>query len=336
MQLINDTQFSAQPFINMDKSGAEILVLLAKATFELPSDYNKTVPIIEQLPIEASDVYEGEEGISSLRYESDIGMPKTSTDIIFIGHAYAKTIGDPFVDVLFRAGPLSKVARVFGDRCWENNLGTTKISKPQPFKKIPLVYERAFGGLDNSHSDQNYHEYEQRNPVGLGFRAKHSKAPVDGCRLPNIENPKEFITHINDRPEPVGFGFVGKHWSPRINYLGTYDDDWKKNRMPLLPSDFDERFNSAASLGLTAGNYLEGGELIEIINASENGHLKFSLPKISILGSLMVDVEISPIEMNLDTVVVDTDSNHLILHWRGMQNIHNVVEDVRWVRVAVG
>ena len=225
MQLINETPYLAERFVNMDKDGAEVLVLLIKATFKIDKESSKGSANVEQLPIEFADIYMGEPGSSSIKYEADVGMCKKSTDVILIGHAYAAKVGDPYVDVSFRLGNLNKTVRVFGDRIWEKLLGVVSISKPSPFYKIPLIYERAFGGTDKSQLDPNLHESEPRNPVGAGFRSKHSRQPVEGLKLPNIENPKSLIRTLGDRPEPVGFGFISKNWKPRVDLQSSYDDN---------------------------------------------------------------------------------------------------------------
>lgn len=335
MQLINETPYVAERFVTMDKDGAEVLVLLVKATFELANESVNELSDAEQFPIELADIYMGEPGNSSIKYEADVGMCKKATDVVLIGHAYAGKVGDPFVDVSFRLGNINKTVRVFGDRLWEKRLGVASISLPEPFEKMPLIYERAFGGTDISQSDPNLHECEPRNPVGVGFRAKRSILPIDGLKLPNIEDPKSLIRTIGDRPEPVGFSYIAKNWKPRVDFQGTYDDKWLKTRMPLLPENFDDHFNNSAPSGQITKSYLTGGEQVELRNVSPGGYINFRLPQITVQGDTMINANIAPIDINLDTVVIDTDVNRLILLWRGMHNIHKVVEDVRWVRATL-
>ena len=105
--------------------------------------------------------------------------------------------------------------------------------------------------------------------------------------------------------------------------------------MPLLPENFDEHFNNSAPLDQISKNYLIGGEQVEIRNASPGGYLGFTLPQISMQGDTMINATVTPIDINLDTVVIDTDTNRLVLLWRGMHSVHKVVEDVRWIRVAL-
>jgi hypothetical protein len=263
-----------------------------------------------------------------------VGVPKLSTDVALVGHAHSPEARHPYVDVSLRVGEIKKTARVFGDRFWERGgLGLLTISAPQPFTRIPLVYERAFGGADLSHQNPRFHEHETRNPVGVGFLAKASEAFVEGTRLPNIENPREMIVRPGDRPAPHSFGFIAKHWAPRVSFQGTYGEAWQKSRMPLLPADFDERFHNAASPDLRASGHLVGGEPVEVANATPDGYLGFYLPTVQLRGSALIDATTTPVDLRINTVVIDTDVNKLFITWRGMTNVHKCVEDVRWVRV---
>src|SRR5208337_4822029 len=93
------------------------------------------------------------------------------------------------------------------------------ITPPEPFERIPLVWERAFGGWDRSHADPAKHTCEPRNPVGTGFRQKHGH-PEEGVRVPNLEDPRYPSRHYGDAPPPAGFGFTGPSWQPRAAFAG--------------------------------------------------------------------------------------------------------------------
>ena len=93
------------------------------------------------------------------------------------------------------------------------------------------------------------------------------------------------ISDPADHPSPIGFGFVAKSWTPRVGFAGTYDDAWQKARAPLLPGDYNPRFTVAASEGLWAANGLHGGEVVDLVQLTPNGRLRFELPKVKVLGS---------------------------------------------------
>jgi hypothetical protein len=99
---------------------------------------------------------------------------------------------------------------------------------------------------------------------------------------------------------------------------GTYDEDWSKNRNPMLPIDFDRRFFNAAAPGLIAPGYLRGDEEVVALNVTSVRHLAFRLPGVPPPRCRVVlrgrpDVEL---QTNLDTVIVNTDDQQLLLLWR--------------------
>ncbi len=170
-----------------------MLTFVVKATYRIENS-----PEIEmaenQAPINMGGQYYGEPGSSSLKYDSDVAFTKVATDIVLIGHAHAPNNTTTQLDVFLRAGPLSKIVRVFGDRFWKKNFGSWSITAPQPFKKTPLMYELAFGGLDHTDDNALNHSYEARNPVGTGYISTKNGKLQGGTKLPNIEDPKFLIS----------------------------------------------------------------------------------------------------------------------------------------------
>jgi hypothetical protein len=331
MELINHSRYSAGVIVDTDRDAVDTLVLMVKATFDIGPD-GHLQPSEKQREIEWADVYAGAPGISSVLYESDATWGRRGTDVAFIGYAYPRRLGDRQVDVSLRVGPVGKSARVFGDRRWETVIGGARMSVAEPFEKIPLVWERSFGGVDATPADPNHHSLEARNPVGRGFRAKNSQAPIDGAGLPNIEDPRHLIATPADRPPPVGFGFVAKSWMPRVAFAGTYDDRWQKSKAPLLPDDYDPQFTVAASEGLWVADGLRGGEVVDLEQLTPNGRLRFTLPKVDIAGSYLAMVPPTELDMRLVVVFVDAVRMNLVLLWQGSHSIHGLVDDMRWVR----
>ena len=218
--------------------------------------------------------YNGEPASSSVKYESDLILTKTTTDVIVLGHAYApndRPVTETEVEI--RVGSVHKVLRVTGDRTWT----AEGISSPAAFIKMPLVYERAFGGVDQK-STRPDRDWDWRNPIGTGFAT--SRDNLTGCALPNIEYPTDFVSTWKDRPLPAGFGPIGSHWQPRARFAGTYDDRWLKERQPLLPEDFDERFFQCTPQDQQTSAFLRGGEPVVLRGLTPSGELRFLLPKI--------------------------------------------------------
>ena len=272
-QVDNRTPFAAERGWVRDRNGAEVWLVAVKCTFDIRPDGSTEVSS-DQPPVLRVPEYNGEPGQSSLRHEADLVLSKTTTDVTVNGHAYASD-GRPVerMEAGFRVGPVQKIVRVSGDRAW----GAIGPSAPRPFTKMPLVYERAFGGVDQR-SDRQDRDWDWRNPVGTGFAA--SREHLGGVALPNIEYPNDVVTAWDDRPRPAGFGPVGSHWQPRVGFAGTYDERWMKGRRPLLPEDFDERFFQCAPHDQQAPEFLRGGEPVVLHRLTPGGDLRFLLPRI--------------------------------------------------------
>lgn len=334
MELVNETPFRAERVALLDVNGRDLLVVIVKGTFRLNGPHAPLVADI-QVPIQIADVFNGEPGKSSVHYESDLCPRKPGTDIVLIGHAYPPRGRMPLVDVNLAVGPIRKSCRVFGDRTWKKDLmSRIGISAPQPFERMPLVYERAFGGQDQSAPNGEHHEQETRNPVGTGLVAKKSAADLSTVALPNIEDPARLISSRDDRPSPAGFGFIGRHWQPRLAYAGTYDEAWLKNRSPQLPVDFNERYHNGAHPDLVFQGRFTGGERVELQNGSPEGRLGFPLPRaaleIIVVTSTLERTVLQPV---VDTLVLEPDEKRMTMVWRAMQDVHGTLLKIGMIRV---
>jgi hypothetical protein len=226
------------------------------------------------------------------------------------------------MDVSMTVGPLHKELKVFGDRFWDQVLGEVRVTDPQAFVRMPITYERAFGGVDQRSDNPAKHGWERRNPVGTGFVADPNKAA--GERLPNIENPRALIRSWSDRPGPAGFGPIAGHWSPRVELAGTYDDRWRNERLPLVPEDFDERFYLCAPQDQQVTEHLEGGERVVLRNLTAQGVLSFVLPKVS-LGFMTYFHGRPGFDHTaiLNTVVLEPDERRVMVVWETQLPCHN-------------
>src|SRR5690606_32210389 len=111
------------------------------------------------------------------------------------------------------------------------------------------------------------HAREPRNPVGRGF-AKHTSLHEQPAHC--IEYPQG----LPSRLPPAGCGPIGRSWMPRRSHAGTYDAAWLKERMPLLPRDYDPRFQLCAPRDQKVRDYIAGGETVELTNFTEEGVLR--------------------------------------------------------------
>jgi hypothetical protein len=330
----NETPFAFEPLFLADEEGRPLFVPVVKGTYSIQEGVRLS-PAEKQVPVNVAGEYWDDPEKSSYKYEPETAFIKPATDVVLIGHAHAPKPRITQVDVSLSVGPIKKVVRVVGDRYLVKHFGMTFKTKPEPFERIPLIYERAFGGWDRSHPEPDKHSFEPRNPVGTGFRAKGGKFER-GIRLPNLEDPRRRLKGFRDRPPPAGFGFTSPHWQPRASLAGTYDETWMQERMPLLPKDFDRRFFNAAPPDQIAPGFLKGDEPVVILNASLSGRISFNLPGVP---PPQCRVELQGrrdqhLHTQLDTVIINTDENLLFLIWRTnlvlRSGPHNVVSIEVW------
>jgi len=141
-------------------------------------------------------------------------------EVIVVGAAHAPR-GEPVerMTLALTVGERRREILVFGDRSWEISGEARRISRPAPFTRMPLVWERAFGGsaevLVDEESPVDF--ADPRNPGGRGFdpgpsahelcrawRAPPGYPIFDAVRrLPNLESPDAPIERWEDAPAPV-------------------------------------------------------------------------------------------------------------------------------------
>lgn len=324
MELINRTPFLLGRTVLLDKRGAERLIVVLKGTYSI-GEGGELCLADDQEPIVEAEEFKGEPDSSSIEKEAELGPMKIATDVFLKGSAKAPRSGTTRVEVTLRLGSLEKRAVVFGDRYWKDSLGKARISDPEPFDSVPLTWENAHGGQDMTPDKEEYWAQQPANPVGRGFRAKKSKAPWKDTLVPNIDDPADLLRSLDQKVTPVGFGPIGRNWEPRVSYVGTYDEKWMEERMPLLPEDFDERFHNAAPAGLVARGYLAGGEPVEVTGCTRRGRLTFMVPRVVPQTAVSLDGGLERLDLHLNTVTVDTDNMRLRLLWKGDMHVHGRV-----------
>lgn len=309
LQLKNRTPFAAQLALFPNQKGVDTLYIIVKAVFTIGRQW--TLADTQIPPLGADEYWSDDPASSSIKTASDIHIGKASTDVVMIGHAWAPDNSEVgFLDVSLSVGNVNKQIRVFGDRYWDNG----DITTPVPFSSMPLVYERAFGGIHKV--DGKIIAGEVRNPIGCGFAGKRRIKEMNGLPLPNLEDPRQFLRRVGDVVAPAGFGFISPNWQPRLSYAGTYDEHWQKYCAPYLPEDFDLRFFNMAHPDLICPGFLSGGEPVRITGVNPHGHLHFYLPTVTLKADVAFRSRTEKPIFNLETLVIEPDEMQLGMTWK--------------------
>lgn len=309
-QVNNNTSYAAAATWTRDKDGAHHWNVAVKASFDILDDGNLRLADERELPRLLPE-YRGDPTSSSLVHEAELAAMKPATDVLVNGFAIAPR-GEPRreVPIALRFATVEKVLVARGINVYHDGPLGLSTTKPEPFERMPVVYEHAFGGRDRTDDVYEKQRFDTRNPVGVGFMA-HSRSG-EHPPGPNIVYPGR----APSKAGPAGFGPIASYWEPRCLLAGTYDATWVRDRRPLLPRDYDERFVLCAPADQRAAGYLEAGTQIEVVNMTPAGVLRFELPEVELRMVTRIGARREEYGAQLVTVSVDTERQRVSLVWQ--------------------
>jgi hypothetical protein len=325
LQLQNNTPYQAERAAVVDKDGNQVWVVVVKATYVVRGD-GLTELAPGQEPVCRAPRYAGPPGQSSLLREAELIPEHPGTDVTVLGTAHApggQAIST--LDVSVSVGPVRKVLRVVGDRIWTKGVLSPRMTEPASFLTMPVTYERAYGGTSVGPAPGDG-ERHPRNPIGAGF-ATRAEALL-GRALPNIEDPAALIEKWDSRPSPAGFGPIPADWSPRLEHAGTFDGDWARTRMPLLPTNYDACHAQSAHPDLVAPQALRGGEMAVLENLTSDSPWSFRIPRAYLTVTTFTKGGRVHQEAQLDRVIIEPDAKTVSTVWRAALNCRARVRDV--------
>ena len=311
-----------------DRDGSGRLVVIVKYTYRATAT-GALVRDDDGVAPHAVDVPNGDDpATSSIKIPSDVFELKPGTDIVLVADAHPRAgAGADHVDVSLRMGPIAKTIRAFGLRVWQRGMlgGVTPGPALAMREPLPILYELAWGGVDVSNPEKPL--AEPRNYLGRGITREPGKL---------VGQPAAQLEMLDEANVPASFGAIHRHWAPRAAFAGTYDQAWTDMRMPLLPADFDPRFNVCVPHDQWSATPLAGDEPIEIIHATEDGIWRVQLPREAPAFSSIIAGERRTHPTHLDTIVVDAREKRLELTWRVSIPTPPKLEMIDEVRIQPG
>jgi hypothetical protein len=302
MEIVNQTNYHIAWIAGKKDHPADSLTLCVKATFQL-------VPDAAALPAETQmlmgDIYIDDDINKGLTYDSDFAYFKENADLLLKGTCYTpEAIPVPKCSVCFAVAGTQKTLKVYGTRYVSPGLLGDSASSAEPFTSMPLSHENTYGGAGY-----------QKNAVGKG----RDKDENGLTWWPNVVDP-----NLGDK-EPAGFGPINRISSQRTSKLGNYGGDYMEKRWPWFAEDFDWAYFNAATEDMQYSGYLTGDETLfmENLHPSISEYLS-QLPGITprcFLQEHEGGEDFREVEMNLDTLYVNMDSETVSLVWRGVAEI---------------
>lgn len=259
-----------------------------------------------------ADIYYGEVGATSVRYESDYVGYKAHTDVIVNASAHAprkkpKKSWKTTIEVYSHEHNfLKKYSLIVRGEKKYRRVGPLWLTfGRKKVLSVPIRYENAYGGtimkpLKKKEKTAKCIKVDPYNPVGCGMK--------------KISDPKKTvfapqIFYVGQKHKtPAGFGYINRAWKTRLPYAGTYDKEWLDSKHPFPPEDYDPYYNQAAHPELIMEGYLRGKATFRLENLSPNNEIKsFSLLDYSLLSRVVTHTGELYREMHIDTVIIDLD-----------------------------
>nr|WP_240807692.1 DUF2169 domain-containing protein [Polyangium spumosum] len=194
-------------------------------------------------------------------------------------------------------------ARIFGPRVWYRRISGLVPGPPQPFTSIPLTLAHAYGGKEPW--DGTEVPFSD-NPDGTGFYTTEERA--EGRPLPCIEDPAQLIKKWDDRPAPVGFGFVPPYASARMREVMRAGQDGK------ISLDMPAFFN-AAFPGMVARR-VEPGAPVRLSGVHPSGPFTFELPNTLPVARLRLGPSTAERPMAIDQIGVEVERRRAFVSYR--------------------
>jgi hypothetical protein len=335
MELINATRMTAGYNMGLEPSGRELLVVVIKGTFVLPKPGEQVRLHDEQLPLIMAETFSGAPGFTAPIDEIDFAPRKHACDVLLTGSAHAPEGRQVTrMRVGLRVGPMEKSFDVIGDRVWQAGLTGISASAPQAFTKMPVSYDVAFGGVDRNSDDESEHDAYPPNPAGRGWHKHLKNAWVDGKSLPNTEEIGKAVNFPSDNRMPMALGPLGRGWSQRARYAGTYDQQWLDDSFPFLPKDFDERYYQAAPEDQQVALPKSSMEVV-LSGFTPDGVRQFMLPHFEAPVHVFAKRgEREDLFATLDTIVFQPDLDRFTMTWRVARPLRKGMHEIAQVLVG--
>ncbi|MFO0551223.1 MAG: DUF2169 domain-containing protein [Polyangiaceae bacterium] len=275
-----------------------LLTAIVKATFALVPD--GPMSIVPPLPLVDEERHHRNNPVASLTHASDLALLVPRPEVVVVGSACAapgQTVTQLSVRLAVQRDSailINKRLDVIGDRRVRPGAAA---DPPTPFSKMPIVYERALGGMTN-----------RDNPVGVGLEPD----PDGLMTLPNI-------TGAANTPVPHGLGPIPSAWPIRAKRRGSLS--WTlANLSPdvEVPDDFDDGYFQTAPADQQTAD-LRSGDLIALVNMHpEHGMLRTTLPAGHAVALAQTATgERLSLQLRIDTVHLEPEALRAEIIYRG-------------------
>lgn len=348
MELINQTPVPAKLRVSeMSDEPGRAGMLVAKATFEVPQQGMPQLVTEDPLPLLEQPTPLDDLGDLPMDF---VLRDDPTFEVFLLGACYAP-YGRP-VRQMFVSMTLGAVTRhlvVWGDRVWVGQGNEAHITPAAEFERIPLTYERAFGGSAEIQIDPHsvYPVFEPMNQRGRGFDPQDYAA---GCaaqfecppgyptvlptprQLPNLEDPHRPIRTWSDHPLPhcwapipIDAGFKAHVMHARLAQYGKEPPPPVVVQAGFLSAHPDWTFPQPPAINTVVG--------VHGVHPTED--LSFVLPRLRVLADYEIGPRQGVLELKPQALVILAEKRRFCVVYRALFRFQSEPEWERSFRLRL-
>jgi hypothetical protein len=254
-------------------------------------------------------------------------------EVILLGCAH----GPGGAEVLRRTvamslGNVRRELRVTGDRVWQVGADGLVMSDPHPFTRMPLTWDRAFGGTARVELGPGVTILvpDPINPAGRGFDPLRALGPganalglpegyprlLEPRLLPNVEAPETPVRRPEDTPAPACWATLPAGSLLRVDTpRDPARDSAPMGRFPT-PVEMDRAcFNASQDWLLEA---IPVGTPLVLEGMSEAPSIALALPTLRVVADYVVGQRQGVVPLEPITLVVLPEERRATITYRGL------------------
>lgn len=348
MELVNRTPLPAQvTLMDLGDGGERGGVVSAKATFRF-ADGKALLETQSPLPQNPEPV---PTPLGLLPSDAFFHLVDPRFEVVILGCAHTPN-DKPLTEMRVAAsvGDVRRELVVTGDRAWIQHEGREVMSSPVPFTRLPLTWERAFGGRVMVEVDEgSFVEIaDPFNRHGRGYdvaRDVRGLATFLGTRpgfpkytyqrlLPNLERPDERVDRPDDGPRPACWATRPMDSAVRAEHLleGIPERPVTDREASSLDS-VRRSFRSASDEWVI--DPPKAGATVTLEGMAPEGALSFSMPALGVHADYAVGARRGSIALRPHLMVLLAEERRFYLSYQAMFRVGYRPEEERSMRLRV-
>ncbi len=319
------------------------VVFQAKATFRI--EENGRVILEKETPIPLWD----EDQLTDLGIKPRDNLPRLDPafEVMLLGNAYAPD-GYPTGEMKVRlaVGDVNQELDVIGERIWQGEGDDARMTQPEAFETMPMVWERAFGGtetvlIDNeaeldvsstlNADGKGFDHIEKARELGVAFECPEGYPQFEPIRpLPNLESPGERVQSWSDDPLPLCWAPLSHSSGMIVERLQRSCDTRGVEFATLNDPEMQHRAHPDWVIETPAA-----GAVVRLEGASPKGLIQFRIPQLRVVADFSNGGKVQVVELHPRSLVLLPEESRFYLTYSATLRFDTREDEKRAIRVRL-